>query len=535
MPPRSLSALLKEPFGPFRDSDILDSNLKSTRRKVLSLRSMVLSTKKDIVGLDTTEPFQPESAQYKKVEVSGVLEILDLGWLSESGRRRVVQKVRERDGSNSTLTLEAIYGTRTSRRNGRPGLTVKVTIKAVKNMTAGYLTTSDLPNGLFIKTVDRIISMDDQTFQKSHKFLGRYRALRVLNDIIKYDEENSSEPTPQSDRTPLWFAKLYTRRMREINTQNDFAIHLSSDSSDYESSSGSPADIDQRDRHIKPYRVRALRHELPRDILPLLRRHASWLIQDQEDRVHKRKRKFDPAVWRRWLNRGEDADMLVADEDEEATDVTTNRKGKRKATEVDSEPIGGSSRRVRPDDSHPKTPTPPPEEVIPDEEDARSYDSDFSPESTPDWNPSSEASYPSRPATPDSPTLIQKVRDIGTILYHDPDPPDSSMKWWCPVKTCNYMINLLDLTEENTRPLDQETIDRLKARRWYLRMGWVMDAWKIMARAHYDDHLHRVGVRMTWDKFKRVRLSYVSNVQQPLDDGQHGEAEPRVKEESLEH
>lgn len=64
---------------------------------------------------------------------------MELSWLSETGRRRLTNALHERDG-HSTLTLERLYGTTTSKHNGKSGRTVKVTIIAEKNMTVGYLT-----------------------------------------------------------------------------------------------------------------------------------------------------------------------------------------------------------------------------------------------------------------------------------------------------------------------------------------------------------------------------------------------------------
>lgn len=91
-----------------------------------------------VIRLDTTEPYQKEHENYKTVKISGVLEIMELSWLSESGRRRLETALHER--SNSPLTLERLYGTRTSKHNGKSGLTIKVNIVATKSMTVGYLT-----------------------------------------------------------------------------------------------------------------------------------------------------------------------------------------------------------------------------------------------------------------------------------------------------------------------------------------------------------------------------------------------------------
>lgn len=179
--------------------------------------------------------------------------------------------------------------------------------------------------------------MQDSSFQKSRLFLGRYRTLRVLRDALEYDQKirRSNEPTPHADRAPVWFARLYIRRMRELAEDEEAAVHLSSEESDSE----------HIEHSIRPYQIRALRHQSRRDILRLFRKHASWLIHDQEIRVHKQKRLFDPASWRRWLSRGEDADEMFADDEsggsgDDNMDVDDHprlsavARGKRKASDV---------------------------------------------------------------------------------------------------------------------------------------------------------------------------------------------------------
>ncbi|KAK7694667.1 hypothetical protein QCA50_001855 [Cerrena zonata] len=517
MAPVVLKQLLSKPFGPFRDSEILNPSCKSIRTKPLELKDVVLRGDGKIVGLDTTEPYQKEHENYKTVKISGTLEIMELSWLSESGRRRLETALHER--SNSPLTLERLYGTRTSKHNGKSGLTIKVNIVATKSMTVGYLTSDHVSNGLRIDTVNAdchrwflVTSMQDSSFQKSRLFLGRYRTLRVLRDALEYDQKirRSNEPTLHADRAPVWFARLYLRRMRELAEDEQAAVHLSSEESDSE----------HIEHSIRPYQIRALRHQSKRDILRLFRKHASWLIHDQEIRVHKQKRLFDPASWRRWLSRGEDADEMFADDEsggsgDDNMDVDDHprlsavARGKRKASdrspERDDDDNERSGTRLRQ-----RSPTPQGDYQI-DTHYQRDYDPDFSPSSDPDWNPSSEPSNPSRPPTPDSPTLRDRVRSLSTAFYHEPDPPKSAL-WYCPVETCYYCIDLLDLDEEQLSALDQDVAKRLTAKvgNWNLHDDWVMQACKAMSRAHYHKHLRSAHVKMWWDKWNRPRLAYAN-------------------------
>lgn len=124
--------------------------------------------------------------------------------------------------------------------------------------------------------------------------------------------------------------------MREINSRNEASVHLSSDSSDADSDS-------EKEHRIAPYQIKSLRHRKKGEVLRMFRKHASWLISDQEKRVHKQKRVFEPNSWKRWLARGEDADDMFADDEsdgdmdvdeEEGLSLSAKARGKRKASDV---------------------------------------------------------------------------------------------------------------------------------------------------------------------------------------------------------
>lgn len=53
---------------------------------------------------------------------------------------------------------------------------------------------------------------------------------------------------------------------------------------------------------------------------------------------------------------------------------------------------------------------------------------------------------------------------------------------------------------------DKDVVERLcwKIKSWSCADDWVVQACKKMARAHYDEHLRSIRVRMWWDKWKRV-------------------------------
>ena len=131
------------------------------------------------------------------------------------------------------------------------------------------------------------------------------------------------------------------------------------------------------------------------------------------------------------------------------------------------------------------------------------YDeTEFLPSSS-DWNPTDTPSCPSRLPTPDSPTLIARVRTISTAFYYEPDPPRTAL-WYCPVRTCYYCIDLIELTDEQKSFLGEELTARFLSLKWRNGDDWVKDACKTLSRAHYAEHMKSVGVRMWWDKWKRV-------------------------------
>lgn len=192
--------------------------------------------------------------------------------------------------------------------------------------------------------------MDAVTYRLSHLYLSRYRALRVLKDIVAYDSELSERPTPQLERTPQWFAAMYLRRLGHLE-QDSPAVHLSSDS-DYDSDSEADAPEEHK---VRPVILRPLQHHTRAEILSLLAKHANWLIKDQNRVLHKGKRCFDVDVWQNWYRsvrraklHTHDADALLAffakyvqddddaddEEDENLMDVDEDVAGPSRASTV---------------------------------------------------------------------------------------------------------------------------------------------------------------------------------------------------------
>lgn len=136
--------------------------------------------------------------------------------------------------------------------------------------------------------------MDAITYRLSHLYLSRYRSLRVLQDVVKYDSEHSDGPTPQELRNPKWFAAVYFRMLRHALQDESAAIHLSSDSEQ----SDSEDEFDTRP--VRPNVRRPLHHHTCAEILVLFAKHAEWLVEDQRRR-RKGQRYFDLDVWQNWV------------------------------------------------------------------------------------------------------------------------------------------------------------------------------------------------------------------------------------------
>ncbi|KAI0073138.1 hypothetical protein K474DRAFT_1774959 [Panus rudis PR-1116 ss-1] len=522
---RTIRALLSKPFGPYKDADILAPTFKSVPRRPIELHNVLLSSNNVVVGLDTCEMYQREyNPEHSNVTIQGVLLLNNISDLSEEGRAMLQSDIRKRDGPRSKLTLESIYGGRTSQRNGKSGFVIKICIEATKKLTAGFLTSNHaIPNGLNIHTVDQhryyeVVTMDRATYAKSQRYFSRYRTLRALRDVVAYHTKQVDEPTPLKERTPQWFADWYLLYMAEIEEGSDPAVHLSSDSSE-----------DEEDGHpVRPNLRRPLRNREVDDVLGLIRRHAQWLMDDHALRLHNTYKLFDVQVWKRWMETGmtsrtkrhrhcpttpsdmdadeDELEDFMSDIDERGQLPAPSRPNKRKASaspkssdddnyvpNARAAPVArapprsrikGANRQINQDDDY---------------VDRRSYDSDFSPSSSEGWL--TEHSLPSRPLSPVSPTLGARVPPG---LLHKPDPLDNSGIWYCRVTGCRRTINIRYITGEDRTVLTEDELRKLDARRgWKLDDDWVVSCYERLVKAHYLEHLKQEGISMTEDRWGR--------------------------------
>ncbi|KAH8100711.1 hypothetical protein BXZ70DRAFT_1077729 [Cristinia sonorae] len=555
--PRTLRELLREPFGPYVDSEVLADNLKSTRTRMLDLHQVFLSCQGQPTGLTKCEHCQPEfTTNNRRVEIEGVLIIKKLAWLSPEGLELIQDDLRARDGPSSTFTLRNLFGRASP--NEPPGL--KIRIKAVKNMAAVYLHSSKLPHGLFLQTENRyrnyqVVSMDPVTYKHSYLYLSRYRTLRVLKDVVRYDSERSGTPTPREERTPKWFAAMHRKLLRREKPIPEM-IYLSSDSE------GSEAEDDRKVlRHVY-HRSRA-------EMLLLFARHVEWLIDDQSNR-RKGDRYIDVGVWQEWERmvrrvrsraQGDDDTLLAhfADEDEDDADDEGEDEdggpsdgdgddvGQQMQVDRNQAPYGGTPpppRRVssvvlgkrkatlprrsttlvsQRGSASPRTPSPSyspsPRYTTP----PRVYDDDFSQSSDSNWSDSS-ASLPSRPPTPPSPTLLRR---IPYIILHKPAMPKYAYKWDCPIAKCTYTADLLRPTDGEWGDIPAYGKRRFERYDWTLDDPWVKQWFYRVVSRHWKEHLSNEGIDVVMED-KGVKFEWMD---EKSGEGRKKASKPAVKVE----
>lgn len=125
----------------------------------------------------------------------------------------------------------------------------------------------------------------------------------------------------------------------------------------------------------------------------------------------------------------------------------------------------------------------------------RDYDSDFSPPSSADELSSDSDDLTPRPAEPPDPAAIAL---IPLEWLRPPQPTPGTMKWFCCVKSCHHVIDLLNLTEED---LDTERVSPrekkwLRERRWHVKDIWFREAFGCIVDQHQVKHLKEWGVEL---------------------------------------
>lgn len=85
-----IEELLRKPFGPYRDEEVLSAECQSKPGKTLVLNSFQLAYDDEIIGLDESEqPLGTGEVNTRQYRFRGILSIHSPVWLSQVGVKRV--------------------------------------------------------------------------------------------------------------------------------------------------------------------------------------------------------------------------------------------------------------------------------------------------------------------------------------------------------------------------------------------------------------------------------------------------------------
>jgi hypothetical protein len=125
------------------------------------------------------------------------------------------------------------------------------------------------------------------------------------------------------------------------------------------------------------------------------------------------------------------------------------------------------------------------------------YDPEFSEPSTPPASDSDDTND-----IPPDPDIMSRIHPC---FREPPILPGVDFKWKCPVEECAYVIDMLNLSDLNTRCLRNEDIRALREKRGWSSMQEDLpeSAFYKMVSNHWEDHLTISGVK--WVR-KRTRM-----------------------------
>ncbi|KAH9849742.1 hypothetical protein C2E23DRAFT_932451 [Lenzites betulinus] len=545
----TVAALLEKPFGPYLEEEVLVPSCRGTTKdNPVALRNFLLICKGVTTGLvpsaisassdptadlsscslsecEKTQPgYKPEIFADNPIQFTGVLEIQQLSWLTDVAIEAIEDEMKERDvrarsehgtrAGASNLTLKRIYAPAPGISGAQ--LRVKIILQGVKQLPAVYLNARHVPDALMIvsKAHGRrymVESMHPHTHQLSQAYIQRFRLVQVLQNLLKLDGDCNSHddnPTPLERRTPAWFVDLYLKHMAQAGAQRrERPVHDSADS-----------DVEVGGR-MRGKREHILRHVSRTDVYALFATHAEWVVGQVAGLRFKRW--LDLESWGAWLQQlrqarraaaqagytwgvYEGVDAARGTEDDLPAQLRARMAQKAKKTKQKRAPRQGASRgsgttssttlSAEPPSHGPsrmRTPSPYVDDTM-----LRTYDLDFSPESTPPGSPSSASSggLPSRAPSPVDPRLAALI----PASYLQPPQPTATYKWACPEDGCAFMIDLLNLTDADLDPAgDSISADerrRLKSKQWNVHEEWAREAFGYMVGVHQKRHLEERGV-----------------------------------------
>ncbi|THH01818.1 hypothetical protein EW026_g977 [Hermanssonia centrifuga] len=333
---------------------------------------------------------------------------------------------------------------------------------------------------------------------------------RVMRDIIDADKEESGIETPSVERTPEWYVQGYLKY--QCNSETESQRRLIHDSSDSEIEAGQDGLLAGNKHH-------KLRHICAAEVRSLLAMHAKWIVKDQREQLHSKKRLINVDLWEAWLRNvdswreqaarkgltfgvfqeGDEIQPTPEADSSDADDYTPQAPVGRSSTKrrklnqpytlrstvslEGQHAYTGRSTRLHPTLTH--------EPIIAESSsDDLSYDSEFSEHSQASDPPSSD-SDDSPPPSPPSPTLLAQ---IPPELMRPLELPAFGFTWYCPVARCHYKVDLLNPTEENCRGIEAVDVHELKHGKWSMSTPQVQLIFERMVSVHYGDHLSRSGI-----------------------------------------
>ncbi|KAI0724573.1 hypothetical protein C8T65DRAFT_6385 [Cerioporus squamosus] len=542
----AFTELLKEPFGPYWETEALSKAVKKTTVKnPVSLRGLILESGGVFTGLSECEVSMPEYNNHRfsqhPVRFMGTIEIRSLSWLTPEVAQHIETEVRERDvqarrsPSNphprpSNLTLKTLYAPSPGFRTGR--YKVKVKIQAWACSTASYLLSKDVPDGLRISSRDRnytVVSMLINTYELSRLYLSRYRLLACLERLAEL-ETSAGTAISFKERTPDWYIDAYFKHYAYHSSGRQYrTIHAESDSDIEPGTNG----------RMKSGREHPLRHVSRAEMESWFAQHAVWLIKAARASKHSRRPLFDPDKWQQeWLPEvrctreeaaqagrrwgvWEGSEVPTEDIDDIPLPPAPSRR-KRRATKKSKRSATGMMPSSAFSYATASSASPynggdvydcnamDVDWQFPDPTSLRTYDPDIS-------GPSSENEAP--PTTTDDDD--EQAVDPGLLRFTDPEivallPPSfrhppplpPSHKWKC--SECDYVIDLLKLTpyELDNPAISYRTREALRSKRWNMfKKGdeWVYNAFVQMVEKHHREHLEERGI-----EFRKTRGGWMA-------------------------
>ncbi|KAJ7112436.1 hypothetical protein C8R43DRAFT_152254 [Mycena crocata] len=441
----NMKELLQEPFGPYPDSVMLDSRYQPKGTNLPQLRRLKLLREGKVIGLDESERYlDPPPTASRPVVFLGVLIIEDLKWLSSTGRALLESDLNERDATwpgqrftdNSKkttkgreLTLGVTY---------RKGLKITVWVRCEKETPAMFRTADAYPNSLLLNSEDEhrcyeILSMDHPIYDLSRNFLERYRLVALIKEIMANPEYNL---TPNCAEVDI-LVEAYLRRYKEDKEWSHSIIFANP-------SIAAPEEP-------------LLRHVPHAEVRGIFAAHSAWLLAFYL-RGPRVKCPIDIRAWCEFItkvraakasrksgnwSRTREDDEIWASDDENTPAAIAKTLEKFGGTAAEWEKrlqdaiTKSPSRYFEDDDEEPRSKRP-----------RLTYDSDFSELSTPGCS-ESETETETNPPPLSFPREFWPMSQLPTLH-------PGRFIWDCPIRKCEYFIDLLNLSQEETDTITEQ-------------------------------------------------------------------------------